>query len=99
MNSCDGATERSPTALIDSQCQSFVVISHQVGTQYRPHADFGTGSDELDCPIYAVSVGAGQRTESPLGGGLGQRLGTGDPNPEGEVRVNVEVGEHLFSTA
>jgi hypothetical protein len=99
MDSCDGATECSPTSLIDRQGHRFVVIGYQVGTQYRSNAHGCAGMLELDGAIDSVRVGASQRPEAPAGRCLGKRLGARDAESEGKVGVNVQVGEHLYPQA
>jgi hypothetical protein len=61
------------------------------------YADCATGTLELDSSVDSIGVSAGQRPEAPPGSGLGERLGTGDADSEGEVGVSVKVGEHFFS--
>jgi hypothetical protein len=65
-----------------------------MGPQYGSYTGLATGSDELDGPIHAIGIGAGQRLKSTLGGCLGECLGAGNAEPQREVRMNVEVGVH-----
>jgi hypothetical protein len=65
-----------------------------MGTEYGAHAHRITGALELDRSVDSVRVGTGERAESTLGGRLGEYLWARDAEAEGEVGVDVEVGEH-----
>ncbi len=52
------------------------------------------GALKLDGAVDAVRVGAGERAEPSLGRRLRERLGARGADPEGEVRVDVEMSEH-----
>ncbi len=62
----------------------------------RPDANGGTGALELYRSVHAVTVGAGQRAEAVPGGRFGQRIRAGHAEAEGEVGMDVQVGEHLL---
>ncbi len=67
-----------------------------MGAEDGAHSYRVTGALELDRPVHPVGVGAGECSEAVLRRGLGQRLGTGCSETEGEMRVGVEVGEHFY---
>jgi hypothetical protein len=85
--------------LIGSKRHCLPAVSHEVGTEDGAHADGGTGALELDRTVDAVGVGAGQGAEAALRRSLGQRLGAGDAESEGEVGVDVKMGEHSITKA
>jgi hypothetical protein len=93
----DYTAECGPTPLIHGKGNYLFAVSDKMGPQDGAHACGGTGALELDCAVDSVGIGAGQRSETALGRRLGEHLGTGDAEAEGEVGVNVEVGKHLFS--
>jgi hypothetical protein len=90
----DDAAERSPTLLIESECHRLLPISDEMGAQDGPHPGGLTGVLKLHGSVHSIGVGAGQRTEPPLGCCLSECLGTGDADAEGEVGVDVEVSKH-----
>src|SRR5918993_4273282 len=91
----NGPAQCSPSALIDDECNRFLAVRNQVGTQDWPHTGGDTGPLELDGTVDAISIGACQCAETLFSSCLRQRLGTGYTESEGEVGVNVEVAEHL----
>jgi hypothetical protein len=95
----DGATERCPAALIESQGHGLLSIQDKMGPEYRLHTGVGTRMLKLDRTIDAVGIRASQRLIAPLRRGLGECLGTGRADTEGKMGVDVEVGEHLFFKA
>jgi hypothetical protein len=66
-----------------------------MGAEYGAHAHGVAGALELNRSIDPICVGAGERAEPTLGGRLGEYLWAGDAEAEGEVGVEVEVGEHF----
>jgi hypothetical protein len=90
------AAQRCPPALVDGQHHDLLTFCHEMGAEDGPHSSGLTGALKLHCPVDAVCVGAGQRTEPPPGCCLSECFGTGDADAEGEVRVDVEVGEHFL---
>jgi hypothetical protein len=87
--------ECGPTSLIYGECHYLLSSGDQMSTENWTYAYGGTGALELDCAIHSIRIGAGQRTVAQPGRRLGEYLGTGDPNAEGEVGVNVEVSKHV----
>ena len=89
MDCRDGPAERSPPPLVLCQRHHLLAIRNQMRTKNRAHTRRIAGSLELDCPVHAVGVGAGECPEAILRRGLGQRFGTGCTETEGEMRVGV----------
>jgi hypothetical protein len=67
-----------------------------MGAEYGAHAHRFAGALELDRSVDPIGVGAGERAEPALGRGLGEDLWARDAEAEGEMGVDVEVGEHLY---
>jgi hypothetical protein len=95
VNAGGRSAEGRPAMLIQRQRNYIVSIGNQVSAQNRTDADSRAGPLKLNGTIDAVGVGTGEGSISSPGCRLGQGIGAGDPNPEGEVRVDVKVGEHI----
>jgi hypothetical protein len=67
-----------------------------MGAEYGPHASRIAGALELDCSVDPIRVGAGERLEPTLCGGLSEEFRARDAQAEREVGVKVEVGEHVL---
>jgi hypothetical protein len=87
----DRPAQRRPAAFVDGQGDRFFIVGDEVRAQDGSYARGFGGALELDRAVDAVGVGAGQCREPPLGGRAGERLGTRDPDAEGEMGVEVEV--------
>ena len=95
MDCSNSPTECPPSTLVHRERHHLLTIRHQMGAEYGPHARRITGALELDRAVDPIGVGAGEGAEAPLGRRLGEYLGAGDAEAEGEVGVGVEVGEHF----
>ena len=87
-------TQRGPPTLVESEGDGLLVVGDQVRAEDGTHAGGFTGALKLDGAVDTVRVGAGEGAESALCGGLRERLRARGADPEGEVGVDVEMGEH-----
>jgi hypothetical protein len=91
----DSPAQGSPSSLVGSERDDLLSTCDQMGPQNRAHSGCGAGVQKLDGAVYPIGIGTRQRAKATLGCRHSERLGTGDTEPEGEMGVNVEVGEHL----
>ena len=89
------AAECAPPPFIRRKRHRLLAICDEMGAQDGPHTGGLSGALKFHCAIHSIGVGAGQGTETALRRGLGQRLRAGDAESEGEVGVEMEVGDHL----
>ena len=69
MNRRDRPAQRCPPALVRRQRDGLLLVGDQVRAEDRAHAGGIAGALELDRPVDAVGVGAGECPVAPLRGG------------------------------
>ena len=94
MNPRDRPAQRGPPALVGGEGDGLFIVGDEMRAEDGAHAGGLAGALELDGAVDAVGVGAGQRAEPPLCRRLRERLRARGADPEGEVGVDVEMGEH-----
>ena len=92
----DCPTQSGPPPLVHRQRDSLFLIGDQMRAEDRAHTGGIAGALELDRPVDAVGVGAGECPVVPLRGGGRQHLGAGDADAEGKVGMGMQVGHHVF---
>jgi hypothetical protein len=82
--------------LIQRKRHRLLSVGNKMGAEYGTHAHGVAGALELDRSVYSIGIGTGERAKSPLSGCLSEYFWARDAEAEGEVGVEVEVGEHFF---
>jgi hypothetical protein len=80
--------------IIQSKRYHLLSIGNEMGAEYGANANRVAGALELYCSVDPIGVGTGERAEPPLGGRLGEYLGAGDAEAEGEMGVGVQMSKH-----
>ncbi len=94
VNPRDRSAQRCPPALVRGEGDGFLIVGDEMRAEDGANTGCLAGALELDGAVDAVRVGAGERAELSLGRRLRERLRARGADPEGEVRVDVEMGEH-----
>ena len=89
----DCPAERGPTTLVHCQRHRLLVAGYEMGTEERDDPPRERRLLELHGSVHAVGVGEGERPVSSRLRGIEQCARARDSLAEGEMGVDVEVGE------